>query len=442
MMKINKLLRWFVILVSNMMFYFLQESWIGGLMPLAALVGGIAGGPLIEYFGRRLTIMGTAIPFFLGWMLIANALNVHMVLVGRALCGICVGVASLAFPVYLGETIQPEVRGALGLLPTAFGNTGILLAFLAGTYLNWSHLAFLGAALPVPFFLLMIMTPETPRWYVTKGRPQDAHKALQWLRGKNINIDKEMRDLTRSQAESDRAGGNSFGLLFSRKYLPAVLISLGLMLFQQLTGINAVVFYASKIFIMSGSTIDENLSSVIIGIVNFVSTFLATVVIDRLGRKVLLYISSVAMITTLVALGSYFYVKDAGVDVTSIGWLPLACLVIYVLGFSIGFGPIPWLMLGEILPSKIRGTAASVATGFNWTCTFMVTKSFQNIIAAIKMYGTVWLFAVFCLAGLFFVIFFVPETQGKSLEDIEKKLTGGSRKIRNISGSRHIQNGC
>ncbi|KAI8438415.1 hypothetical protein MSG28_010942 [Choristoneura fumiferana] len=419
-----------------------EESWIGGLMPLAALVGGIAGGPLIEYFGRRLTIMGTAIPFFLGWMLIANALNVHMVLAGRALCGICVGVASLAFPVYLGETIQPEVRGALGLLPTAFGNTGILLAFLAGTYLNWSHLAFLGAALPVPFFLLMIMTPETPRWYVTKGRPQDAHKALQWLRGKNINIDKEMRDLTRSQAESDRTGGNSFGLLFSRKYLPAVLIALGLMLFQQLTGINAVVFYASRIFLMSGSTIDENLSSVIIGIVNFVSTFLATAIIDRLGRKILLYISSVAMITTLVALGTYFYVKDAGVDVTSIGWLPLACLVIYVLGFSIGFGPIPWLMLGEILPSKIRGTAASVATGFNWSCTFMVTKSFQNIIEVIKMYGTVWLFAAFCLAGLFFVIFFVPETQGKSLEDIEKKLTGGSRKIRNINGSRHMQNGC
>ncbi|XP_072944070.1 facilitated trehalose transporter Tret1-like isoform X2 [Epargyreus clarus] len=419
-----------------------ENSWIGGLMPLAALVGGVLGGPLIEYLGRKVTIMCTAVPFFIGWILIASAPNVIMVLIGRTFCGICVGVGSLAFPVYLGETLQPEVRGALGLLPTAFGNTGILLAFFIGSYLNWSHLAYLGAALPVPFFILMLATPETPRWYFTKGRVEDARKALQWLRGKNTNIEKEMRDLTRSQAESDLVRGNAFGQLFSKKYLPAILISLGLMLFQQLSGINAVIFYASTIFKLSGSSLDENVCSIIIGVVNFVSTFIATGIIDRLGRKMLLYISSVSMIITLVALGAYFYVKDAGVDVNSYGWLPLACLVIYVLGFSIGFGPIPWLMLGEILPSKIRGNAASLATGFNWTCTFVVTKTFHNIIDAIHMYGTVWVFAVLCVLGLFFVIFFVPETRGKSLEEIEKKLTGGSRRVRNINGNKQGQNVC
>lgn len=411
-------------------------------MPLAALVGGVAGGALIEYLGRKRTIMATAVPFFLGWMLIAAAGNTAMVFAGRALCGFCVGVGSLAFPVYLGETIQPEVRGALGLLPTAFGNTGILLAFLVGTYLDWSQLAYFGAALPVPFFLLMLLAPETPRWYVTKGRAEEAHKALQWLRGKNINIDKEFRDLTRSQAESDRTGGNACGQLFSKKYMPAILISLGLMLFQQFSGINAVIFYAKSIFEDSGSTINENVSSVAIAVVNFISTFIATAIIDRLGRKMLLYISSVSMIITLVGLGAYFYVKDvAKIDVTSCGWLPLACLIIYVLGFSIGFGPIPWLMLGEILPSKIRGSAASLATGFNWACTFLVTKTFHNIKSAIEMYGTVWLLAVLCIMGLFFVIFFVPETRGKSLEEIEKHLTGGSRRKRNIE-SKPSQNGC
>ncbi|KAJ8735514.1 hypothetical protein PYW07_007134 [Mythimna separata] len=419
-----------------------EGTWVGGLMPLAALVGGIAGGPLIECIGRRWTIMGMAFPFFLGWILIATASNVLMVFAGRVFCGVCVGIVSLAFPVYLGETLQPEVRGALGLLPTAFGNTGILVSFFVGSYLNWSQLAFFGAALPVPFFLLMLLTPETPRWFVSKGRTDDARKALQWLRGKNTNVDKEMKDLTRTQADSDRTGGNAFRQLFTLKYMPAVLISLGLMLFQQLSGINAVIFYAASIFKMSGSSVDENVSSIIIGVVNFVSTFIATGIIDRLGRKMLLYISSVSMIVTLVSLGIYFYLKDTGVDVTAYGWLPLACLVIYVLGFSIGFGPIPWLMLGEILPSKIRGTAASLATGFNWTCTFIVTKTFHNIIDAIHMYGTVWLFAVICLIGLFFVIFFVPETRGKSLEEIERKLTGGSRRVRNISSSKQPASGC
>ncbi|XP_050666262.1 facilitated trehalose transporter Tret1-like [Leptidea sinapis] len=419
-----------------------EGSWVGGLMPLAALIGGIIGGPLIEYLGRKGTIMSTAIPFFVGWMLIANAGNVMMVFAGRAFCGICVGVGSLAFPVYLGETVQPEVRGALGLLPTAFGNTGILLAFLVGTYLNWSHLAFFGAALPVPFFILMLATPETPRWYMTKKRPEEARKALQWLRGKNCNIDKELRELTCSQAESDRLGGNAFGQVFSMKYLPAILISLGLMLFQQLSGINAVIFYAATIFKLSGSTINEDLCSIIIGVVNFISTFIATAIIDRAGRKLLLYISSVSMVITLITLGVYFYLRKINTDVSAYGWLPLACLVIYVLGFSIGFGPIPWLMLGEILPSKIRGTAASLATGFNWTCTFIVTKSFHNIINAIDMSGTMWLFAALCLAGLFFVIFFVPETRGKSLEEIEKKLTGGSARRIRIVSSKQVQNPC
>lgn len=412
-------------------------------MPLAALAGGIAGGPLVEIMGRRNTITMTAVPFFLGWMLIANASNVIAIFAGRIFCGICVGIGTLTYPVYLGETIQPEVRGALGLLPTALGNVGILLSFFVGTYLEWDKLAFFGASLSVPFFLLMLLTPETPRWYVTKGRPEDARKALQWLRGKNINIDKEMQDLTRSQAEADMQSGNSFKTLFSMKYAPAVMISLGLMLFQQLSGINAVIFYAGDIFKTSGSNIDKNLSSIILGVVNFISTFIASAVIDRLGRKMLLYVSSLSMIVTLVALGTYYYLKDAaGVDVTHYGWIPLACLVIYVLGFSIGFGPIPWLMLGEVLPSRIRGTAASLATAFNWTCTFIVTKTFKNIIVAIEMYGTVWLFSVICLIGLFFVIFFVPETRGKSLEEIEKKLTARSSvRSRKVVNAR-VQNSC
>lgn len=418
-----------------------EITWIGGLMPLAALVGGIAGGPLIEKIGRRWTIMGMAVPFFIGWILIGAASNVIMIFAGRVFCGICVGVVSLAFPVYLGETLQPEVRGAFGLLPTAFGNIGILLSFFVGTYLNWSHLAYFGAALPIPYFLLMILTPETPRWFISKGRVDDAQRSLQWLRGHKANLDKEMKELTLSQAASDRMGGNVFKQLFTRQYMPAVLISLGLMLFQQLSGINAIIFYAASIFKMAGSTIDKNVSSIIIGVVNFVSTFIATAIIDRLGRKILLYISSITMIVTLVLLGTYFYFQALDIDMSAYGWLPLLCLVVYVLGFSIGFGPIPWLMLGEILPSKIRGTAASVATGFNWTCTFIVTKTFHNIKDSLHMYGALWLFAVICLIGLFFVIFCVPETRGKSLEDIERKLTGSTRRIR-IKSSKQVPNGC
>ncbi|XP_034651607.1 facilitated trehalose transporter Tret1 isoform X1 [Drosophila subobscura] len=414
-------------------------SWVGGIMPLAGLAGGIAGGPFIEYLGRRNTILATAIPFIVSSLLIACAVNVAMVLAGRFLAGFCVGIASLSLPVYLGETVQPEVRGTLGLLPTAFGNIGILLCFVAGTYMDWSMLAFLGAALPVPFLVLMFLIPETPRWFVSRGREERARKALTWLRGKEADVEPELKGLMRSQADADRQGSQNKMLeLLKRNNLKPLSISLGLMFFQQLSGINAVIFYTVSIFKDAGSTIDGNVCTIIVGVVNFLATFIATLLIDRAGRKILLYVSNIAMIITLFVLGGFFYCKAHGPDVSHLGWLPLSCFVIYILGFSLGFGPIPWLMMGEILPSKIRGSAASVATAFNWSCTFVVTKTFQDMIDFMGAHGAFWLFGSICFIGLFFVILYVPETQGKTLEDIERKMMGRVRRMSSVANMKPL----
>ncbi|XP_067631035.1 facilitated trehalose transporter Tret1 isoform X2 [Eurosta solidaginis] len=416
-----------------------EASWVGGLMPLAGLAGGIAGGPFIEYIGRRNTILATAVPFIISWLLIACAVNVAMVFAGRALAGFCVGIASLSLPVYLGETVQPEVRGLLGLLPTAFGNIGILMCFVAGTYMDWSKLAFLGGTLPIPFLILMFLIPETPRWYVSRGREDRARRALQWLRGKQADVEPELKGLLRTQAQSDRhSSNNQLMELLKRNNLKPLSISLGLMFFQQWSGINAVIFYTVMIFREAGSSIDGNVCTIIVGVVNFVAIFMATVLIDRLGRKILLYISDVAMIISLFTLGGFFYCKNTGVDVSEVGWLPLASFVIYVVGFSLGFGPIPWLMMGEILPSKIRGSAASVATAFNWFCTFIVTKTFQDMIDIMGAHGAFWLFGAICLMGLFFVILYVPETQGKTLEDIERKMMGRVRRMSSVANMKPL----
>jgi len=133
------------------------------------------------------------------------------------------------------------------------------------------------------------------------------------------------------------------------------------------------------------------------------------------------------MILTLIVLGTFFYVKSQGVDITTVGWLPLISLIIYVIGFSLGFGPIPWLMMGEILPAKIRGVAASIVTSFNWLCTFIVTKTFQDIINLMGAHGAFWLFGTIVAVGLIFVITSVPETRGKSLEEIERRFRSSTR---------------
>jgi MFS family permease len=193
-----------------------------------------------------------------------------LIIAGRALSGFCVGIASLSLPVYLGETVQPEVRGTLGLLPTAFGNIGILLCFVAGKYVNWSGLAFIGSVLPVPFLILTFLIPETPRWFVSRGREERARKALQWLRGKQADVEPELKGIVRSHCEAERhASKNAVFDLMKRSNLKPLMISLGLMFFQQLSGINAVIFYTVSIFKDAGSTIDENLCTIIVGVVNF-----------------------------------------------------------------------------------------------------------------------------------------------------------------------------
>ncbi|MCL4137268.1 UNVERIFIED_CONTAM: hypothetical protein GTU68_020120, partial [Idotea baltica] len=213
---------------------------------------------------------------------------------------------TLSLPVYLGETIQPEIRGTLGLLPTTIGNIGILICFLVGSYVNWSWLAYIGSLIPLLFFCLMIFVPETPRWYVSKGREEHAEKSLQWLRGTDNDVEFELEAIQKN-FEMSASEKSSIRDLFKKQYSKALGIAIGLMLVQQLSGINAVIFYTVDIFKLSGSKIDGNLSTIIVGIVNFMSTFLANILIDKLGRKILLYISDVAMIVSLFSLGSYFY---------------------------------------------------------------------------------------------------------------------------------------
>lgn len=182
---------------------------------------------------------------------------------------------------------------------------GILLVFAVGTFVNWSILAYIGACLPVPFLLLMLVIPETPRWYVSKGRDEEARKALQWLRGKQADVDPEIKGIIKTHTDAERqSSSNGIRQLLRRSNLKPLAISLGLMFFQQFSGINAVIFYAQDIF--NGGKTDAEIqaikdqggdsSSIILGVVNFVATFVATVLIDRLGRKVIVHVAHIARV--------------------------------------------------------------------------------------------------------------------------------------------------
>lgn len=203
-----------------------------------------------------------------------------------------------------------------------------------------------------------------------------------------------------------------------------LLISLSLMFIQQFSGVNAVIFYTSSIFEAAGSDMDKNLSPIIVGIVQFVSTFVSTLVVDRLGRKILLLGSALVMFICTLLLGVFFYLKDDNQDVDSIGWLPLLSLCLFMVAFSLGFGPIPWMIVSELFPPATKGTAGSIASCFNWVLAFLVTKFYSNMSDGMGTGPTFWLFMAVLACGTCFVFFFVKETKGKTIEEIQRQLGG------------------
>ena len=339
-----------------------EASWIGSLMPLAAIMGGVLGGLSLHRLGRKVTsllastqvtILSTCLPFCLAGLVVSQATSITGIYLGRALAGLAIGAMSLSLPVYLAECLSPLVRGRLGLLPTTLGNAGMLLCLLLGAWLDWLQLAMVGAFLPLPFMVAMLPVAESPTFLLVADKPDQAMKALKWLRGDGLETEDEF--VTMKQVVEDRKEEEEEVAITSSTMRPLA-ICMVLMLFQQLSGINAVMFYSVSIFIDSGSP-SPHASTITLGVVNIAATIVSSMLVDRVGRKKLLYTSSLGMAVSLGVLGLHYHAAATSPTTR------LVALVVYIVSFSLGFGPVPWLLMGELLPARVRGPAAAVTTG-------------------------------------------------------------------------------
>ncbi|XP_069798837.1 solute carrier family 2, facilitated glucose transporter member 8 [Dendropsophus ebraccatus] len=409
-----------------------MASWFGSIVTVGAAAGGILGGWMVDRLGRKLSLMLCAPPFVLGFTLILSAQNVWMLLGGRVLSGLASGVTSLVVPVYISETSHWKVRGTLGSCVQLMVVTGIVAAYGAGMMVGWRWLA-VGCSLP-PIFMLVLMCfmPETPRYLINQERGAEAMAALRFLRGPDVDHEWEYRQI---EASGERqAGGLTLADIREPSIYKPFTIGVLLMLLQQATGINAIMFYADMIF-EEANFQDSSLASVIVGLVQVAFTAVAALIIDRAGRKVLLIISGFVMAVSTTLFGVYFRIHVAHVNNSSsdlmspadtvigpadpLAWLALLSMGLFIAGFAIGWGPIPWLLMSEIFPLRARGVASGVCVVTNWGCAFIVTKVFHDLLDLLSPYGTFWLFAAFCGLNVLFTILCVPETKGKTLEQIE-----------------------
>jgi hypothetical protein len=253
---------------------------------------------------------------------------------------------------------------------------------------------------------------------------QGALSSLTWLRGRN-DVSAEFDEMEQFIASTQLDGSQGFSvrdLLLPGVYKP-LLISVCLMIFQQLSGVNAVIFYTQDIFVKAGFNANPSIPTLIVGAALVVFTVVSCVLADIAGRRVLLMLSGALMSLSIVVLGVKFYLYEVK-NITSVGWLSLLCLIIYIAFFSIGWGPLPWLIMSEIFPSRVKGFACGIATCINWIAAFVTTKEFFPLSVLVHDYTTFWIFGGICGISVAFVFVFLLETKGKSLEEIENHFMG------------------
>nr|XP_967531.2 PREDICTED: facilitated trehalose transporter Tret1 [Tribolium castaneum] len=395
-----------------------ENSWIGSLMPLGAIFGPFLFGFLADKLGRKVTLMSLAVPYIVSFLTLAFAEVVGLFYFARVLTGLAVGGVFTVFPMYIGEIAEDKNRGTLGSVMNIFITSGLLFSYCVGPYVSIMAFNIILAVIPCVYLVLFfLLAPESPHYHVSRDNHEAASKSLEKIRAPGTKTDAELADIKLS-IEKSKEG--SIGDLFaSRGLVKALTISVLLVVLQQLSGINVVLFYAQPIFQASGSSLDSEVASIIIGVVQFLTSFVTPMLVERLGRKILLYFSAIGMLIAEVPLGLYFYMLNNGDDVEAISWLPVVSLMVYIITYNCGFGPLPWAMMGELFPANVKSVASSLTATCCWVIGFLITKFFTSIADAMGMGPLFWLFAGFCGVAFFFTLVFVIETKGKNLQEIQ-----------------------
>jgi sugar porter (SP) family MFS transporter len=382
-----------------------------------ALAGALAGSAVAGYsadrWGRRKVLIATGIGFGVFAILSGMATGLVTFCIARFFVGFSIGLASLVSPLYIAEVSPPKTRGALVTLNQLAITVGIAVAYfvdhaLASTE-NWRWM-FITAVFPsIALLAGMVYLPESPRWWVRMGQRARALATFERL-GQGAEAETEVRDV--EQALLEETGG--FGLLFQPGFRIAVLIGVGVAIFSQITGINTIIYYSPMIFRMAGYPSDKAaiLAAAIIGVADVLITIVSILLVDRLGRRRLLLIGTAGMAVALVLVGSSFYWHTSGIVLYEV--------IAYTTFFGVSLGPVSWLLLSEIYPTKIRGKAMSLGTLSIWGANWVVAETFLSLVHAAGPAGTFWIFAAMCVVAFVFCYALVPETKGKSLEEIER----------------------
>lgn len=400
-----------------------QEGTAGASAILGCIPGAMLAGFLSDRFGRRKVLFICAILYAVSGLLSAIPRTFTEFLMARFISGLGIGASSMICPVYIAEMAPKAWRGRLGSMFQLGIVTGIFLTLFINSRIQglgdetWNTTTgwrwMLGAEVAPAILLLMLLflVQESPRWLIGAGRESEARDILVGIGGA-VHADEEIAAV---KSVSNHEEGR-FSELFASRFRKPLVIAVLLMAFSQFSGINAIMYYSTKIFATAGAGVANSFTwSVIVGLVNLIFTFVAIALVDKAGRRPLLIIGLLVQVVALTAVGFMFRSGGQGISL-------LVAIVVFIGAFAMALGPIPWILCSEIFPTRVRGRAMSLATFVIWTSCYIVAQTFPMLNDSPKVGPaiTFWVYAGCSLLGLVFVLAMVPETKGRSLEEIER----------------------
>ena len=405
-------------------------EWVVSSMTLGAAAGALGAGWMSATLGRKRSLMLGAVLFIAGSLFCAMAWSPESLIAARVVLGLAIGVATFTAPLYLAEVAPERIRGAMISTYQLMITTGILLAFLSDTAFsstgNWRWMLGVIAVPGALFMVGLFFLPDSPRWLLLRGRKEDAQIVLAKLRGDERVVEKEIADIE-EQLKTKQHGWSMFRE--NRNFRRSVGLGMLLQAMQQFTGMNVVMYYAPRIFKEMGyDTQAQMWFTVAVGLTNVLATLIAFGLVDRLGRKPILYAGFSMMAVGLGVVGT---MMALGINGRAEQLFTVGMLLFFIVGFAMSAGPLIWTLCSEVQPLKGRDFGIAASTFTNWGTNFVVGVTFLSLMAGIGNAQTFWLYAALNAVFIIFTVWLVPETKGVTLEQIERNLLSG-KKLRDI----------
>ncbi|KYN42246.1 Facilitated trehalose transporter Tret1 [Trachymyrmex septentrionalis] len=403
-----------------------EISWVASLLTLGAVPGCIISALTVNIIGRKNTMLFSAVPSVIGWLLIVFATSSPDLFISRFLSGLAMGMHTSITPMYLGEISPAKIRGYLGSMLIVSMKLGVLIEYTIGPFLSVRNLALISLAAPCLFVVTFIWLPESPYYLIRCDAKEKAINSLVQLRGKK-DVYKEADSIEQS-VKADLA--NKAGLrelLFIRGNRRALTTLVCLVIFQQLSGSQVLIQYSQIIFDKMDSNLEGKYLTMILGAVQLVCTIVCMIITDYSGRKLLLTISAIGTACSTAIVATYFHLQYNHVDISNITWLPAIGVILFIVMYSIGLSALPFTMAGELFSMNVKALGNTMGMMTLTIVAFVVTNLYLIISEGAGVHTPFWIFTACCFAAAIFTFFYVPETKGKTLEQIQRKLHNPSK---------------